>query len=700
MRIAKKTSGITSLLIAGIFLVSCSSNQTIEAVKPISAVLTSATKTVTPKEEAFDTHLNDLIRQLGDYDIKKQESAYQEILDFINRFIKEIEKNQDYKSPELDYLRHALKDASETGQVVDVARQSRALRLYALIKPKIRVHPDILKLYPDILEKLEVNEEGRTEIMEWLEIQNKDIQMKSIPLYRALLKSSRDYIRYRLLEALLELGGIKELSPVLKELKDKDENIRLEAIQLVEELGDASVLKDVLPLLKDNNQQIRISAINYLVRIGDKSIIDDLRPLTKDDDALVRLGALSALEQLGYPYLMEDVLPLFNDADSHIRAWAINIIWNKDDKSIIPDILPLAKYSDPLVRMKLATWLVGMSYQKNEMALLPEENFVSLLADGNQDIREGAIRIIRNSGDKSYIKDLLPLIDDTDVDIRSDAIYTLGILGDISLKETILAKMKDNDPLVRLITIRALIKLGGPAMVKEHDILNTLLNMLKNERTVELTIYTLEELGDKTVIKDLLPLMKDKEPRIVLETARALIKLGGPLIIKERGLLGDILPILKDDRDINEYRRGEAAQIISRLGDSSLVKDLLPLLNDKSDYARSQVIQALGELGDKSVIKELLPLVSEGNSPEARLESALMILKLGGPLAIKEYSVAKSLLSCLHNVSEDVQADTLTTLGRLGDNSIVKELLPLLQHNNEKVKWSAAWALTQLNDIR
>ena len=223
MRIAKKTSGITSLLIAGIFLVSCSSNPAPESAKPVHSIPVTIGEQPTPRQETFNTHLNDLIRQLGDYDIRKQESAHQEILNIINQFLERFDKNPNYKSPELDYLISALKDASGTGKVVDAARQSRALRLYALIKPRIIIHPDVLKLYPEILEKVETGWEGEVDVLDWLDAQSEDIQRKSIGVYKSFLKSRYESTRYKSLEALLKLGYIED---VLHLLKDNDENIR------------------------------------------------------------------------------------------------------------------------------------------------------------------------------------------------------------------------------------------------------------------------------------------------------------------------------------------------------------------------------------------------------------------------------------------------------------------------------------------
>ncbi|MEW6027778.1 MAG: HEAT repeat domain-containing protein, partial [Planctomycetota bacterium] len=544
MRIAKKTSGIISLLIAGIFLISCSSNKIGEAVKPGSPVPESAI----PKPDNFSNHLNNLIIQMGDYDYKKQESAYQEILDIINRFIKEIEKNPDYTSPELDYLRSALKDASEAGQVVDVARQSRALRLYALIKHKIVVHPDVLKLYPDILDKLESGREGELDVMDWLDAQNEDIRQKSIRIYKEMLKSSNNSIRYKSLEALLGLGQIEDVLYLLKDddkfirsesreiinsfirkegapfakrllylvsdnnitvetksaiisafnesgdksaikdlvplfnsddekirigtgwavlstarqlvdkdpsvlndirpllkhsdaglrlgatrlivgvclinnagdesiirdiyplLKDSDTNIRSDAMDLVEKLGDSTVLNDVLPLLQDSNPHIRLCAIRYLGKFGGKPIIDNLRPLCKDSDALVRLCAVSVLDQLGYPFPMEDILPLLEDPDANVRTIAVGIIESEGDKSHIAAILPLTKYSDPSVRLRLADWISKKGERDTPGVSLPVEDMVSLLTHPDYMVKKGAIERIRKSGNKSYIKDLLPLI--------------------------------------------------------------------------------------------------------------------------------------------------------------------------------------------------------------------------------------------------------------------------------------------------
>src|SRR3989339_1146512 len=210
MPLIRKTSSISALIISGTLLISCSSNKTIEPAHPISSA--STVESTTSVESAFNNHINNLIRQLGDYDIKKQETAQQELMSITDNLSKSVVSNPDYNSPELDYLISALEYASKNGcppgadvmSTVNAAVQIRAEKLYATVKYSGIIHPDLVKLHPEIMTLFQSGEYKK--IMDWLSGQTEEIRKKAVQFYKYAVKSTVPVERNEAIKSLIKLG--------------------------------------------------------------------------------------------------------------------------------------------------------------------------------------------------------------------------------------------------------------------------------------------------------------------------------------------------------------------------------------------------------------------------------------------------------------------------------------------------------------
>jgi len=98
-----------------------------------------------------------------------------------------------------------------------------------------------------------------------------------------------------------------------------------------------------------------------------------------------------------------------------------------------------------------------------------------------------------------------------------------------------------------------------------------------------------------------------------------------------------LIPLLRDD---NPTVRREVAEVLGRLGDSSVVQPLIDLLKDEDSDVRRETLRILGQLGSVEAVYPLMTLL-ENSDPLSRYEEILIpnILTLLGvsiPLPLQE----------------------------------------------------------------
>jgi HEAT repeat protein len=141
-------------------------------------------------------------------------------------------------------------------------------------------------------------------------------------------------------------------------------------------------------------------------------------------------------------------------------------------------------------------------------------------------------------------------------------------------------------------TIAKLVAIGANA-------LQSLMNAAKNAKKPRIQKWSLRALGefrDPLVKPILLEAIRDKRMTIRLN---ALVGLG---------LLGDgaaIVPLLKDE---SPGVRGNAVDVIIRLGYKEAAKDIIPLLEDSQWFVRARAAEALGSFDEKKAVPALKKL--------------------------------------------------------------------------------------------
>lgn len=132
----------------------------------------------------------------------------------------------------------------------------------------------------------------------------------------------------------------------------------------------------------------------------------------------------------------------------------------------------------------------------------------------------------------------------------------------------------------------------------------------------------------------------------------------------------------------NDYERRKAVGRLGNIGDIRAVSILIKSLNDKDPFVRRLSASSLGKIGAE---KAVYPLATKLNHDDDGLSYAARdaLIKIGKP-AVKE------LLNRIKNKNAVTRRRATIALGEIGDKDSIPYLIPLLQDNDEGVRWRAA----------
>ncbi len=287
--------------------------------------------------------------------------------------------------------------------------------------------------------------------------------------------------------------------------------VRAHLVAAMESIPQSSneIIPYLIPLLKDSNANVRANAALAIsfTWTGNKSVspqlITSLIPLFQDTNATVRANAIGAIGSMGswgrgsaIKSTMPDILPLFRDPDANVRLAAIQAIYPMGSSAKPAIPQILTLFHDPDRKVRIyAVMAINNMKTPDRLAAIPQ--LAMLLKDSDGMVRSLAAQLLEGMGEsaKSAIPGLDKLIQESRLDKRNPA--TLEIL----------------------IAVKAV----------KSDISN-LIPLLKDPdpRVRYIVAEALGEIGDaaKSAIPQLIPLLKDPNKTVVNRTRVALKKLG------------------------------------------------------------------------------------------------------------------------------------------------------------------------------
>jgi len=222
--------------------------------------------------------------------------------------------------------------------------------------------------------------------------QSKDAADVLWPRLFTHLRDEDWWVRERVADALIELGGKRLLRYVVAFLEDPAPPVRMFAVDVVRRLEAPEALGALVRVAqKDDDWWVRERAMEAIAALGDARAVPYLVHIVVNEPVL-RLGGLAALTQLGAQEAAPHVAPLLADADADVRLAALRCLEKVGDPSQAPALVPLL--SDPRqpirdLAARLATgWRLRMDVSPTDGAVASpvDRLLVDLSESGGDDL--------------------------------------------------------------------------------------------------------------------------------------------------------------------------------------------------------------------------------------------------------------------------------------------------------------------------
>jgi HEAT repeat protein len=275
---------------------------------------------------------------------------------------------------------------------------------------------------------------------------------------------------------------------------------------------------------------------------------------------------------------------------------------------------------------------------------------VSRLVEKYRRVQSRSSEVLHRGGQAEDVEPLIACLKDEDWKFRLNAAAALGKIGDKRAVEPLIGCLSDERTdgdynHVRNEAVGALVKIGQPA------------------------------------VEPLIAYLKCDAGRASHEADRALVAIGTP----------SVEPLIVCLRESDATLRSRAAEALGNIGnhtgDKRAVEPLIACLNDRELTVRHRAAVALGAIGDKRAVEPLLAHFKVGEVAEA-----LRRLRYTPPNARTQIEFLVGLGSSAYREDWDACA-------RHGATA-VEPLIPLLKHENWRLRMNAASALGKLGDKR
>ncbi|MBM3175921.1 MAG: hypothetical protein FJZ93_09440, partial [Chloroflexi bacterium] len=388
-----------------------------------------------------------------------------------------------------------------------------------------------------------------------------------------------------------------------------------EAATAIAGLEDQSVAAALLRALEAQDADLRQDAAWALGRVGKEWAVAPLIGTLEDPSPDVRQRAAWALGQIKDKRASYPLIRVFNDQDRSVAEEAAQAIAHLGEPAVEPLIRTLSAPREQARRMAiLALSRIGTP----SIGLL-----IEALRDKEENTQKGALEAIARIGD-SAIESLRTAVKEKRMGIAESAVEALGRIGGERAAEALIEMLATADYAVREDLISALVVAGKPAV-------EPLIEALGDERVDEAAVEVLHRMAGDSVMQDQMidslvrALPSGRPSRKVKETLQR---------IKSPAVEPLLLALNHNDGRV----RGEAADVLGRIGDERAIRPLIDRLGDTDKVVWEKAAKALGTFGDDKIEKPLREALYQG----ARLNTTLI-----EPIGATRTEAAKRILNIL-----------------------------------------------------
>jgi HEAT repeat protein len=498
--------------------------------------------------------------------------------------------------------------------------------------------------------------------------------------------------RRQTLERLAAFPPHQTARYTLGALDDEALPVRLAAARL---LGRGRVAAAVAPLtewLTAQQEELRTAACHALGQIGQPTSLAPLAQTLNDSSASVRQAAVEALALIGSEAALSPLVGRLGDSHPRVRqaaAQGLGLVGARG--AMIPLV---ARLQDPVQPVRLA--VIGALARLGDVRAATA--LVQSLRDPSPEARAAALTALaRSQPDRAAVPYVVALLDDREAHVRSGAVAALGALGGTRAAQA-LVDVLDDTTLVEPV-VNALVAVGEPAVAPLCQILRRSGDHLARDSALR----TLVRIGSPQATPTIVAALEEHRgnlPETALVTALgATAGPAGLLPLLERTTSDDdglriaalaslsayIEPGQQDPRLteclIDRVRRGSAGErllaliLLSRLGDSRALPDVLPLLQQGRRGRREGPVAELRRhfafIGEE--LQETLQALEATNAAEP--VAVLRLMRTAG--AGSQRRLLLRLMQEERNAA--LRHEAALTLGEVADDEALRALSELLQ---------------------
>ncbi len=345
------------------------------------------------------------------------------------------------------------------------------------------------------------------------------------------------------------------------------------------------------------------------------------------------------------------------------------------------------------------SWALSSSTDYNPNALL--EFF-----DDDEVSKAALIEVLRVHKQELSVHDLLQRAYECEPREKAAIFKIIEDIVKPDMIPDLIARMGGKDPVIKIHLMNLLAKF------KKDEITHAFEMQLKdsNKMVRSAALRALGTRGGEINVDKVAALLTDPDLDVQNKAVEVLIDANHPDTVKY------LVTALKDE---SEYARRAAVEVLNELGDEESVKDLLAAIKDDDWWVRSRAGDALAEIGGPKVVDSVVRLIGEKDeeirrtaieilnaTKSDRAEDHLIRATDDEDWWVRERAIdalskigsTKAVPKLADMLGKNQKTDTviIRALGKLGDESHIARILPLLKRPEREIQIEAIKAIAHL----
>ena len=322
------------------------------------------------------------------------------------------------------------------------------------------------------------------------------------------------YSKSAVVDILLAHKDRLSVNHLLAQVYELHPNEKTAVFKMVQDLASDAQVPDLLARMNGKDPVVKMHLINVISQFDRDDVQRALQEQLEDESKLVRRAALGGLAQLDGTVNIESICALLKDPDVDVINSAIDALVKLKRPNTVNYLIPALKDESEFSRRAAVEVLNGIGTTEDIKHLL------EAVADEDWWVQARASDALGRIGGERVVDAVLELIKDKNEDIRRTAIEILNTCNDPRTLDLLIQATADEDWWVSERAADALAELGDikavPALLKMLD---------RQGKSSPTALRAIGKLGDKQVLKRILPFVKSEDKDVKASAIEAVSRL-------------------------------------------------------------------------------------------------------------------------------------------------------------------------------